>query len=686
MLPYFQNSKTKGVPPKAEKEPEKKKKDFVPSSLRFCRSCGAKQLFKIKPEIIKLLLGKKELTSKTCAICGNSVSPPKPVSKDTEPVQSKSESRPKEAELTEKKHQEQPKTPTRAAKKRKLSDSTAMEMLEKLTGNEPLDKSDKENEGDEGLALCDFPVEDSPNVGSSGDGKVQKQDSKLAGKGEDSGAGVEGGDVLLEAIDVQENDDKMEEKATQKEYPRDRKPGRPKKPVKERKKKTERTPSTAPLSADLAPLCKTDDDDGTMFADGRKKENRLMYALLGLDPRVKSWMAPDADPLMPFKCKECPDVNFAHVRPFLKHMIQHTGEAEPMSHPYKCPDCDKTFKQSRVLQQHSMSHNEDRPFKCTFCEAAFKVRSGLWRHVKIHTNPKQHLCNICGQRFQEKRKLQNHEMIHSGELPYKCKHCGEGFRRIESMRRHEKTHTGERPHVCDVCGRTFKERGDIKKHLLLHTGEKPFKCTLCSYRSNRKEYVKLHMKTHGGGTIYKCPHCEMTFSSHLACKKHEKDHFEVQVQRQEAPEDTSKDRVEQPEEVIPTTLIIKQGDHPHQEMLSAVDFLLQFDSANRVFTSTPGQEGTVTYVTQNPATEGGQEPTVAYVTQGEIAEHGQEGMVTYVAQRTTSATGEETVTYVTEAAHPVGDGEATTVAYITEDPNSEGGDQEATITYVTQTQ
>ncbi len=665
-----------------------KKSDFEPSTLRFCRTCGAKQLFKVKPEILDILSGERELSDRTCAICQGSVSPPKSQSKSKD-VQEEDKSKTENSTV---KSDKAAKTPGRPAKKRKISvEVQEKTQVESDTAGEKMqvesdtagEKSDKENEVDnkDNPPVISYPVED---VDESGDGANENTGS---GEGSEVAGAEDGGDItqLMDTIADSQTDFDGKKPLV---FPTNRRPGRPRKTPKEKKSKQERTPSNAPASSELATLCETNDEEGNMFVDGRKKENRWAYAMLGLDESVKEMMDPDAKPELPFKCKHptCKNVEFAHVKPFLKHMSTHTGE-EPMSHPYRCKDCSKTFKQSRILQIHLMSHNEDRPFKCRFCTAAFKVRSGLWRHVKIHTNPKQHLCNICGQRFQEKRKLQNHEMIHSGELPYKCQHCGEGFRRIESMRRHEKTHTGERPHVCEFCGRSFKERGDIKKHLVLHTGEKPFKCTLCSYRSNRKEYVKLHMKTHGAGNIFKCPHCDMTFSSQLVCKKHEKEHYEPAPRQEEeavaiAVEEGQKDKVQ--EEVIPTTLIIKQGDHPHQEMLSAVDFLLQFDSANRVFaSSTPGQEGTVTYVTQNATTEGGTEPTVAYVTQGEIAE-GQEGMVTYVAQHATSETGQETVTYVTETAHPDVEGEATTVAYITAEPNPEGGDHEATITYVAQ--
>ena len=684
-----------------EPPPPEKTNIYQPGSLRFCRTCGAKQVFKVKGELVNIFSGKNELSKKSCALCGNAIAPPKKVkasspSSETEHTSGVSkpgtsgQKRPSDTDTTQM-------TTAKSPKKIKLS-TTASDLRESVDGGGDADeekqtdegaatKNDKTDSGDQGEGKCE--VDESKDVkttsGGCSDDEPDADNSADPDNTLDLDNTPDPDKAPVSADDDIPSDSTKENVEEQPLYPTNRRPGRPRKSVKEKKNKGPRRPSNAPPPSNLAELCEAE-DDGTMFVDGRRKENRLQFALQGLDPVVGEMMDKEAKEEAPFKCKQCKNVEFTHVKAFLKHMSKHTGE-KPMSHPYKCDSCSKRFVQSRVLQLHLVSHADDRPYKCKFCDAAFKIRSGLWRHSKIHTAPKQHLCNICGQRFQEKRKLQNHEMIHSGELPYKCQHCGEGFRRIESMRRHEKAHTGERPHVCEFCGRSFKERGDIRKHLLLHSGEKPYQCQLCSYRSNRKEYVKLHMKTHSSGSaLHKCTHCDLTFSSSVVCKKHEKEHFEP-IQKEEVVETVQELKIQ--EEVMPTTLIINQGEHPHQEMLSAVDFLLQFDSANRVFaTPTTNQDGTVTYVTQTQGTaESDQEgATVTYVTQSELTGNSQEGMVKYVTQHAASASGEETVAYVTEA-QPSGDSPAQTmVAYITEAPSTDGKDQEATVTYVTQSQ
>ncbi|XP_072043869.1 uncharacterized protein [Amphiura filiformis] len=184
------------------------KQDFVPNTLRFCRTCGAKQLFKVKSEIIGILSGKMELSNRTCAICGNAVSPPKTTSKVKDGEQEESETR---TEVTPAKVEKMPKRPSRLAKKRKISDET-----EEVDNEEAGDKSDKENKGDDmGAPLISYPVDDTPDVDASGDGVAKPSEVKSetgTGEGSETTAGDEGDDVS-EPMDTKEDSQNESQKA-----------------------------------------------------------------------------------------------------------------------------------------------------------------------------------------------------------------------------------------------------------------------------------------------------------------------------------------------------------------------------------------------------------------------------------------------------------------------------------------
>lgn len=73
---------------------------------------------------------------------------------------------------------------------------------------------------------------------------------------------------------------------------------------------------------------------------------------------------------------------FKNTRNLKFHMLSHQG-----MRPFTCTFCPKSFSQKNVLDQHLASHTGLKPFKCDKCEKAFTQRSALYRHTKLHENP-----------------------------------------------------------------------------------------------------------------------------------------------------------------------------------------------------------------------------------------------------------------------------------------------------------
>ncbi len=94
-------------------------------------------------------------------------------------------------------------------------------------------------------------------------------------------------------------------------------------------------------------------------------------------------------------------------------MITHTKEK-----PFKCNQCDKTFKWKHGLTFHLKKHNgEERSFQCNQCDSAFSSEYELKRHLRKHTKEKPFKCNHC-------------EKVYSAvcsDMSYTDTHCGEAI-------------------------------------------------------------------------------------------------------------------------------------------------------------------------------------------------------------------------------------------------------------------
>ncbi|XP_069482347.1 zinc finger protein 454-like isoform X2 [Ambystoma mexicanum] len=106
-----------------------------------------------------------------------------------------------------------------------------------------------------------------------------------------------------------------------------------------------------------------------------------------------------------------------------------------------CSECQKSFFQSKNLNQHQGPLMSDRPYKCP----------------------------ECGKMFKNSQTLITHRRIHTGEKPYKCGRCGKNFRQLSHLVTHQRIHTGEKPFVCNVCERPFHDSSNLKKHKQIHT-------------------------------------------------------------------------------------------------------------------------------------------------------------------------------------------------------------------------
>ncbi|XP_063391846.1 zinc finger protein 607-like [Cydia fagiglandana] len=175
-----------------------------------------------------------------------------------------------------------------------------------------------------------------------------------------------------------------------------------------------------------------------------------------------------------------------------------------------CPQCGKGVFVAR-MKCHMLTHKDvDRPFKCSECDKSFKIKQHLYSHVTRVHSPKDDVmyCAQCDKQFKNSYSYNNHmkyasEHISKGLLTHSCTECSRVFPNRGLLRQHvARVHRDERKYECQVCHEMFKSSSTRARHRRLthenyvaprdkicdHCG-KGFKVNICSLMSGRPSYM-----------------------------------------------------------------------------------------------------------------------------------------------------------------------------------------------------
>ncbi|XP_077272996.1 uncharacterized protein LOC143903342 isoform X1 [Temnothorax americanus] len=204
-----------------------------------------------------------------------------------------------------------------------------------------------------------------------------------------------------------------------------------------------------------------------------------------------------------FTCKICEGYKSATMVKLLTHMRVHSD-----SRDYKCPDCNKCFKQASQLRNHRVMHLDRKTLEVT----------------RWYTSKK---CDMCGKTYANSKCLKNHiQAVHSKLRPYVCNVCGHASARKAMLQMHLRQHTGDKPFSCEICEYKTGDHNTLRRHVMQHTGFRPYKCPHCTYTSIQSSSYKNHLKSRHPllSGLFTCDLCTFKTVKNESYIQHLKDH------------------------------------------------------------------------------------------------------------------------------------------------------------------
>ena len=144
--------------------------------------------------------------------------------------------------------------------------------------------------------------------------------------------------------------------------------------------------------------------------------------------------------------------------------------------PFKCSNCESSFKRKRSLVQH-MNHECGVAFTCSECQQNCKTKCSLRGHLlSVH-------------------KIARHQLDKFGAgIPLYTIVLALVYISKKSFLLSGYKARPVQPYKCDKCGLTYRHKCTLNHHMKLECGVEPsFLCPQCDLRIKRKSDLKIHV-------------------------------------------------------------------------------------------------------------------------------------------------------------------------------------------------
>ncbi len=222
----------------------------------------------------------------------------------------------------------------------------------------------------------------------------------------------------------------------------------------------------------------------------------------------------------PFKCMLCLRA-FARTSTLRNHLVHHLQIRE-----HKCLECGKYFFGNKDLRGHMQamhSSKEDKKVICDVCGEKFVSDELLKRHHTLNHLEKTFHCPHpeCTYSFRIKAHLDEHQVSHRQDRPFLCDECGFAAKSKKLLRQHRKIHSATKSFSCKHCNYKGISQYHVMRHSRLHTSTKPYKCPYCDYGCNTIGNLKAHTNSrHNGLPVYPCKQCEFGTNNAQEIRSH----------------------------------------------------------------------------------------------------------------------------------------------------------------------